>query len=164
PPPAGAPNVFAVYTDDAFTGDAADTVRLYNFHADFATPANSSFLERSESPVAVASFDSRNPSEGAAALSRRDIEQPPPAVSTADWLDSSGDRFRLRLKYINRGGTESLLLCHTVNGGTIPAPGILPTAAQYRAATRYYEFRKTSPGGAYTVPEQATFAPADTTE
>src|SRR5262245_55511488 len=33
PPPAGAPNVFAVYTDDAFTGDAADTVRLYNFHA-----------------------------------------------------------------------------------------------------------------------------------
>ena len=152
PPPAGAPNVFAVYTDDQFTGDANDAVRLFNFHADFASPASSTFVERAESPLLVANFDSRNPN------GRADIEEPPPA-GAADRLDSIGDRLMLRLQYINRGGTESLLLCHTVNAGTIPAPGILPTAAQYKAAPRYYEFRKTTPAGPFTVPEQATFSP-----
>lgn len=156
PPPAGAPNVFAVYTDDAFTGDPADTVRLFNFHTDFATPASSTFTERPESPVAVAAFDSRNPS------GRADIEEPAPAVA-GDSLDSLGDRLMLRLQYLNRAGTESLLMTHTVNAGTLPAPGFLPTRAQYIAGVRYYEFRKTSPGGAFTVPEQATFSP-DTNE
>lgn len=156
PPPAGAPNVFAVYTDDAFTGDTADTIRLFDFHADFAVPANSTFIERSESPVAVASFDSRNPN------GRADIEEPAPAVGT-DSLDSIGDRLMTRLQYVKRGTTESLLICHTVNAGTIPSPGILPTRAQYRAGFRYYEFRKTSPGGTFTVPEQTTFSP-DTVE
>ena len=33
----------------------------------------------------------------------------------------------LRLQYFNRGGTETLTSCQTVNGGTIPAPGLLPT-------------------------------------
>ncbi len=156
PPPVGAPNVFAVYTDDAF-GDPADAVRLFNFHADFATPASSTFAERSESPVAVAAFDSRNPN------GRGDILQPAPAVAAADSLDSIGDRLMLRLQYLNRAGTESLLMTHTVNAGTIPAPGFAPTRAQYIAGVRYYEFRKTSPGGTFTVPEQATFSP-DTNE
>ncbi len=152
PPPAGAPNVFAVYTDDAFTGDTADTVRLFNFHADFATPASSTFTERPESPVAVAAFDSRNPS------GRADIEEPAPAVA-GDSLDSIGDRLMLRLQYLNRAGTESLLMTHTVNAGTLPPPGSFPTRAQYIAGVRYYEFRKTTPGGVFTVPEQATFSP-----
>src|SRR2546430_11124472 len=50
PPPAGAPNVFSVFTDDAFVGDLSDALRLFDFHADFAVPANSTFLERPESP------------------------------------------------------------------------------------------------------------------
>ena len=49
PPPAGAPNVFSVYLDDAF--DTVDALRLFDFHADFAVPANSTFLERPESPA-----------------------------------------------------------------------------------------------------------------
>ena len=43
PPPAGAPNVFSVFLDDAF--DTVDALRLFDFHADFAVPANSTFLE-----------------------------------------------------------------------------------------------------------------------
>jgi len=156
PPPAGAPNVFAVFTDDAF-GDAADAIRLFNFHVDFAIPANSTFVERAESPLAVASFDSRNPS------GRSDIEQPPPASLTADSLDSIGDRLMLRMQYVNRAGVETFTTCQTVNAGTIPAPGILPTRTQYKAGVRYYILQKNSPGGALTVPEQATFSP-DTNE
>src|SRR5215831_12785291 len=155
PPPAGAPNVFSVFTDDAF-GDTADALRLFDFHADFAVPANSTFLERPESPLAVASFDSRNPS------GRADIEEPAPA-GAADYLDSIGDRLMLRLQYFNRGGTETLTSCQTVNGGTIPTPGVLPTVAQYRAAPRYYILQKTSPGASWSVQDQGTFSP-DTNE
>ena len=162
PPPAGAPNVFSVLTDDAFVGDTADTLRLFNFHADFAVPANSTFLERPESPLPVASFDSRNPdTTSGSATNRSDIEQPSPAVA-ADFLDSIGDRLMLRLQYFNRAGTELLTTCHTVNGGTIPAPALSPTVAQYRAATRYYVLQKTSPGGTWSVQDQGTYSPDPT--
>ncbi|MDQ6859665.1 MAG: hypothetical protein M3032_00700, partial [Verrucomicrobiota bacterium] len=161
PPPAGAPNVFAVYTDDAF-GDPSDALRLFNFHADFTTPANTTFTERSESPLAVAAFDSRNPS------GRGDIAQPSPAASpnpaaspatTGDYLDSIGDRLMLRLFYINRGGVESLTTCHTVNVLPPPAAGVLPTFTQYQAGTRWYILSKSSPAATFSVADQGTFAP-----
>jgi hypothetical protein len=152
PPPAGAPNVFAVFTDDAFTGDTADTVRLFNFHADFAPAGTPTFTERPESPLAMASFDTRNPS------GRADIEEPAPAAA-ADYLDSIGDRLMLRLFYLNRGGTESLTTCFTVNSGVIPAPGILPTVAQYKAGQRYFILQKTSPANPYSIQDQGTYSP-----
>ena len=163
PPPAGAPNLFSVFTDDAFAGDTADTLRLFDFHADFAVPGNSTFLERPESPLAVASFDSRNPdTTSGSPTSRADIEEPAPAAAI-DYLDTIGDRLMLRLQYFNRGGTETLTSCQTVNAGTIPAPGLSPTVAEYRAATRYYVLEKTTPGGSWSVQDQGTFSP-DTTE
>ncbi|MGI8956557.1 MAG: hypothetical protein ACR2II_06550 [Chthoniobacterales bacterium] len=156
PPPAGAPNVFSVFTDDAFVGDTADALRLFNFHADFAVPGNSTFLERPESPLAVAAFDTRNPdTTSGSTTSRSDIEQPAPAVA-ADYLDSIGDRLMLRLQYFNRAGTETLTTVHTVNAGVIPAPGLSPTNAQYKAGTRYYILQKTSPGGNWSVQDQGT--------
>ena len=162
PPPAGAPNLFSVFTDDAF-GDPSDALRLFDFHADFAVPGNSTFTERPESPLAVASFDSRNPDTTSGSFSSRaDIEEPPPAAA-ADYLDTIGDRLMLRLQYFNRGGTELLTSCQTVNGGIIPAPGLSPTVAEYRAATRYYVLQKTSPGGNWSVQDQGTYSP-DTTE
>jgi hypothetical protein len=160
PPPAGAPNVFSVFLDDAF--DEEDALRLFDFDADFATPANSTFTERAESPLPVAPFDSRDtytrPIDG-----RNDIEQPPPATA-ADALNAIGDRLMLRLFYINRGGTELLTTVHTVNGGVIPpVPGFGPTMTEYEAATRYYILQKTTPAGAWSVLDQATFSP-DSTE
>lgn len=152
PPPAGAANIFTIYNDDA-AGDASDSLRLFNFHADFAVPASSTFVERADSPLLVAAFSAANPS------GRADIEQPAPAVA-GDNLDSIGDRLMPYMQYIKRGSTESWIAVHTVNAGT---PGAPPTAAQYRAAPRYYELRRTSPAGTLTVPEQATFSP-DTNE
>jgi hypothetical protein len=153
PPPAGAPNVFVYFTDTDF-GDPADGLRLFNFHADFTTPALSTFTERSEStyatPLPLAAFDARDPGN------RFDIEQPPPAGNnTTDRLDTVGSRLMFRLQYMNRAGTESLVGNFTVN-----VSGVAPTsAANFQAAFRYFELRKTSPAGAFTVNEQATFAP-----
>jgi hypothetical protein len=153
PPPAGAPNTFLYFTDDNF-GDPADGLRLFDFHADFNTPANSTFTERAEStyavPLALAAFDAGNPN------GRGDIEQPPPAGNdSTDRLDSISIDTMYRLQYFNRAGTESLVGNFTVN-----VSGVSPTsAANYQAGFRYFELRKSSPGGAYTVAEQATFAP-----
>jgi hypothetical protein len=158
PPPAGAPNVFSVFLDDAF--DTVDALRLFDFHADFANPGNSTFTERPESPLPVASFDSRSP--GTFSGARNEIEEPPPAT-TVDYLNAIGDRLMLRLQYFNRGGTETLTTVHSVNAGIIPPPGVPPTIAEYRAGTRWYVLEKTSPGGNWSVQDQGTYSP-DTTE
>ena len=50
---------------------------------------------------------------------------------------------------------RSLVTNHTVNVSGVP-----PTnAATFQAAPRYYELRKTTPGGPYVVYDQATFSP-----
>ncbi len=144
PPAAGAPNVFAYFIATEF-GDASDGLRLFNFRADFAVPGNSTFIERAESPLAVAAFDPRTPA------GRDDIEQPPPANNATAALDAIGDRLMNRLQYRNFGTHESLVVNHTVNVGTGT------TQALHQAGVRYYELRRS--GGGYGVNEQATFAP-----
>ena len=49
PPPAGAPDVFMIYTSATFGDPQGNALRLFNFHADFTTPGNSTFTERPES-------------------------------------------------------------------------------------------------------------------
>jgi subtilisin-like proprotein convertase family protein len=145
PPPAGAPNVFAYFIATEF-GDASDGLRLFNFHADFAVPANSTFTERAGSPLAVAAFNPSVP------VGRDNIEQPPPANNATAALDAIGDRLMNRLQYRNFGTHESLVTNHTVNVGTGT------TLALHQAGIRYYELRSTG-GGNYGVNEQASFAP-----
>jgi hypothetical protein len=43
-PPAGAPNTFAYFTATLW-GDPSNALRLFDFHADFASPASSTFTE-----------------------------------------------------------------------------------------------------------------------
>lgn len=146
PPPAGTPNYFVYFIADEF-GDPSDGLRLFEFDADFATPANSTFTERADSPLAVAAFNPLTPP------GRDDIEQPPPSVVSSESLDSIGDRLMHRLVYRNFGDHESLVTNHTVNVGTGT------TIATHQSAVRYYELRRPLPGGVFSVPEQATFAP-----
>ncbi len=147
PPPAGTPNYFSYFTADEF-GDPGDALRIFEFHADFAMPANSTFTERADSPLAVAAFDPRSPG------GRDDIEQPAPATSDT-YLDSISDRLMFRLQYRNFGTHESLVVNHTVN-----VSGVDPTTpANHQAGVRYYEIRRALPGGNFAVQEQATFAP-----
>jgi CARDB len=142
-PPAGAPNVMAYFTANEF-GDPSDAIRLFNFHADFAVPANSTFLERAGSPLGVAAFNPISPS------GQDDIPQPPPSGGSS-MLDAISDRLLHRLQYRNRGGFESLVVNHTVDADA--APGA------FRAGVRYYELRNGAPGGVYAVNEQSTFSP-----
>ncbi len=143
-PPAGAPNPMAYFVATEF-GDPIDGLRIFDFHADFASPASSTFVERPGSPLPVAAFDPIS-------LPGRD-DIPQPGVVLSQFLDSISDRLMHRLQYRNRGGFESLVVNHTVDADP---------AGAFLAAVRYYELRNPAPGGAYFVQEQATFAP-DTT-
>ncbi|MBS1797023.1 MAG: VCBS repeat-containing protein [Acidobacteria bacterium] len=136
PPPPGVPNVFAGYTATEY-GAAQDAVRLFDFHADFRNPENSTFTERPESPLAVAPFDPTSPD------GRADIAQPAPG----DFLDSQSDRLMYRVAYRNFGTHESLVFNQTVR--------ITPVGQTYRAGVRVYELRRAN--GAFAVTEQTTF-------
>ena len=152
PPAPGTPNIFAIYTTAIFGDPQGDALRLFDFHVDFGVPGNSTFTERTESPLAVAAFDPRNPT------GRTDIKEPPPTAPNLDYLDSIGDRLMYRLQYRNHDGIESIVAVHTVNAGLHPTtPGV--TLADYQAAPRYYELRRPSGSGAFSVYDQATFSP-----
>jgi hypothetical protein len=144
PPPAGAKNVFTYPLSVTF-GDAVDGARLFEFSPDFVTPTNSTFTERADSPALLAAFDGRNPN------GRGDVREPPPGEN----LESLASRFMHRLQYQNRGGIETWVSNITVNVGTATPVN----ATNYRAAPRYFELRRTSPGGTITAFEDATFAP-----
>jgi Carboxypeptidase regulatory-like domain len=164
PPPAGVPNVFIYFTNTQF-GDPADGLRLFNFHADFTTPANSTFLETQTTyatPLPLSAFDARVPG------GRGHVKQPPPAsnVSTgsndnSDRLDSVGERMMYRLQYFNRNGVESLVSNFTVNvsGNNITGSNSDANQILYQAGFRYFQLQRNNPVAPYAVAEQATFAP-----
>jgi hypothetical protein len=115
---------------------------LFKFHVDFATPSNSTFT--GPTSIAVASF--------AAACSGGGTCIPQPNTSTT--LDSLADRLMYWLAYRNRGGTESLVVNHSV------------TVSGKKHSTftriRWYELRVArSPDrtGTPSVFQQGTYAP-----
>jgi subtilisin-like proprotein convertase family protein len=155
PPPPGAPCPFAYFTANEF-GDPApantDALRLFDFHVDFATPANSTFTERAGSPLAVAAFDPNT----VPAASQNVIPQPAPATA-ANYLDAIADRLMFRLAYRNFGNKETLVANHTVN-----ASG---SAATFRAGARLYQLSRATPAASWGIDEQTTWAgalPTDT--
>jgi hypothetical protein len=156
PPPPGAPCPFAYFTATEF-GDPADGMRIFDFRADFATPANSTFTERAESAAVPGGGIPVAPFNPLAPAGRDAVPQPSPASNTAARLDALSDRLMHRLQYINFGTHESLVVNHTVNVGADQ------TLANYRAGVRYYQFRKSLGNNTYFVAEQGTHAPADTT-
>src|SRR6185312_3521300 len=150
PPPPGAPNVFSYLISDEFEDPPynKDELRLFDFHADFVNPANSTFTERPESPVLVAAFDPRS------APGRADIKEPAPATN-ADALDSIQYHLMYRLQYMNRGGIETLVSSTTVN-----VSGVAPTTlANYQAGVRYFQLQRSTPGGPFLLYDNATFSP-----
>ncbi|NJD69854.1 MAG: DUF11 domain-containing protein [candidate division NC10 bacterium] len=139
-PPAGAPGLFAYFTADEFFDPEGDALRIFEFHADFGNPANSSFIE--QSPVVVALFD-----PNLCGFLRNCIPQPGTAVG----LDAISDRLMHRLQYRNFGSHETLVVNHTVDADGTNHAGV-----------RYYELHRTSAGpgfGEWSIHEQATFAP-----
>jgi hypothetical protein len=140
-PPAGTPNYFAMMDDDAWGISPVDALYLWEFHVDWANPANSTFGAglRPNYTNEVAPFDSDF------AGGRANV----PQRGTAQKLDALADRLMHRLQYRNFGSHESLTVCHTVD-----------TDGTDHAGVRYYELRRPLPDGeGFQVQEQATFAP-----
>jgi hypothetical protein len=134
-PPFGTPNYF-ISLQGTSLGDSSDNLRVFQFHADFVSTNLATFTERSESPVAVAAYSAFSPNTAAI-----------PQSGTPVKLDSLGDRLMFRLQYRNFGTNESLVVNHTVIGGS------------GQAAVRYYQLTRSVPGGSFGIKEQATFAP-----
>ncbi len=131
-PPVGAPNPFV-----GFPGQAAPQYTIYRFHVDFATPANSTFIADTISPVAAPFV------QLCRGLGRSCV----PQQGTTTGLDGLGDRLMFRLTYRNFGDHESLVGNYTVG----PVAGV-----------RWFELRNVS-SGMVTVFQESTYQPPDAT-
>ena len=124
-PPAGAPNV------QVSLGTTSTTLAYWKFHVDWTTPANTTFT--GPTPLTVASYSPA--CSGGTCIAQS---------GTTNKLDSLADRLMFRLAYRNIGGTESLVVTHSVTSGT-------------NVGMRWYELRLS--GGNPTVYQQGTYAP-----
>ncbi|MBP7688632.1 MAG: carboxypeptidase regulatory-like domain-containing protein, partial [Thermoflexales bacterium] len=141
-PPAGSPAYFFEVDDSSWIAPS-DAIRMWKFHVDWTTPANSTFGLASQPNFVLptANFDLLPCTVSGA---RTCI----PQQSSAQKLDAIADRMMFRATYRNFGSHETVLLNHTV----------LADGAD-RAGVRWYELRdlSTTP----TIYQQGTYAPAD---
>lgn len=144
PPPAGAPAIFLRHRDSESHGSpgAADTIELWEFHVDFATPANSTYT--GPTSINIAEFDS----DLCGLSSFSCIPQP----SGTSPLDPLREVVMNRPQYRNRGTHQVIV------GGF--ATDITGTN---QAGTRWFELRRTT--GAWSLFQEGTIfvPPGDTT-
>lgn len=127
-PPAGAPNYFA--------SRSSTTLKLYKFHVDWTTPANTTFTNHANPTVAA--YNQLCPG------TRSCIPQP----STTVKLDGIGDRVLHRFAYRNFGTHESLVINHSVD---------VDSTSAVQAGVRWYEVR--NPNTSPIIYQQGTYAP-----
>ena len=127
-PPAGTPNYFSYVTR---TG--TQHLGIYEFHADFVTPASSTFTKKPN--LNVTAFQYFATGQGI------------PQLGTTHLLDAIGDRLMNRMQYRQFNGYGSMVINHTIktNSGA--------------AAVRWYELQKTT--SAWSIYQQGTYAPSD---
>lgn len=137
PPPAGTPNYFINFKDDAW-GYAFDRLVIWEFIADWTTPSNSVFQEAYV--LATEPFDSQL----CEAPRWRCIDQPNTGVK----LEALNDRLMFRLQYRNFGTYSTMVLNHTVDADGNGKGGI-----------RWYELRDQLAGQGWEIYQQGTYAP-----
>jgi hypothetical protein len=135
-PPAGAPNVFMRFVDDAEMG-GADRLEMLEFHVDFMNPNLSSLTALPDLTTTIESslcgFVFANPC----------VPQP----GTPVILDPLREWLMTRLQYRNFGGYETLVVNHSVD-----------VDAADRAGIRWYELRKIV-GGSWSIFQQGNYSP-----
>lgn len=129
PPPSGAPNPFMELD---ILGNSE--IHVWEFHADFANPANSTFTPQPDLPVAPFDGNLCN-------FSTDCIPQP----GTAEGLDAIGGTLMFRLAYRNLPSHQAIVANATVDVGGD------------HAGIRWFELRNS--GGAWSVFQQGTHAP-----
>jgi uncharacterized repeat protein (TIGR01451 family) len=138
-PPANSPNYFA----EVDNLSPADLLRIWKFHADWTTPANSTFGLNG-----AANYTLTVESYASLPCTLIDSSSCIPQPGTSTKLDSVADRLMYRLAYRNFGDHEALVVNHTVLADGVD-----------RAGVRWYEVRDLS--GSPSIYQQGTFAPAD---
>ncbi len=133
PPPAGSPNYFVQFDDDAW-GYPQDQLELWEFQVDWTNPPASTFT--GPTLLNTAPFDSNM------CFYLNCIPQP----GTAQKLDTLSQFMMYRLQYRNFGTHETLVVNHTVDVDGTDHAGI-----------RWYEVR--DPGGTPSIYQQGTYAP-----
>ena len=144
-PPAGAPNPFAAWDDSAWIAPS-DALRVWNFHVDWATPANSYFGTAGSPFVPTYTLNTANVDPTLCAASPACIDQP----GTTVMLHDIADRLMHRLQYRNFGAYQTLVGNHTVDTNS-PAG---------RAGIHWFELRNS--GGGWAINQEGTYGPADT--
>lgn len=135
-PPLGTPNFFARQVDGARFG-APSRLEIFDFHVDWSNPAASSFTLDSTLPTAFNSILCQG------SLMETCIPQPGTAVQ----LEALSVWTMWRLQFRDFGSHQSLVTNHTVNNGS------------GGGAVRWYELRRPSGGGPWTIFQQGTHAP-----
>jgi hypothetical protein len=126
-PAAGTPCPFVAWPGNG-------TYNTYLFHADFGTPANTTYTLRAGSPAA-APFTQLCPGNRACV----------PELAGPGQLDAIGDRFMFRLAYRIIGGVERVVGNYTVNSSSV-------------AGIRWFEIRNVT-SGTETVFQESTYQP-----
>jgi hypothetical protein len=144
PPPAGRPEYFLAVDSPATADVVLTQVKAWKFHVDFVTPANSTFgvgADRTpDGSITVDGFVD--------AFTSTTLIVPNGTNSSAQRLDTLGDKIMTPLVYENLSGTESLWASQTVNNNQ---NGTGPTAI------RWYQFDVTGGTIPATPVQQQTF-------
>ena len=143
-PPAGAPNPFMEWDDSAWIAPS-DALRVWNFHVDWTTPANSYFGTSGSPFVPTYIIPTANVDPTVCAASPACINQPGTTVN----LHDLADRLMHRLQYRNFGAYQTLVGNHTVDTNS-PAG---------RAGIHWFELRNT--GSGWTMNQEGVYGPAD---
>jgi hypothetical protein len=133
-PPDGAPHPFAAVRDDGWSYPQ-DQLEIWDMHADWVTPQNSTFNQ--VKTLSTAPFDSNM-----CGYSRNCVPQPGTNVG----VDAISDRLMHRLQYRNFGSYQTLVVNHTVDAN-----------GANRAGVRWYELRNA--GGDWSIYQQGTYSP-----
>jgi uncharacterized repeat protein (TIGR01451 family) len=148
-PPAGSPNFYVRPYDGNLFGDGLPRIEIFEFHADWGVPANTTFhlAQTIDTTNGLASFSSSTC--GGSSLDPDCVPQP----GTSNKLEVISVWPMGPLQYRNFGDHETLLFTHAVN---VDGMGLI--------GMRWYELRRSPVGsGNWQIHQQGTFSPADST-
>lgn len=143
-PPTGTPNPFVEVdaADELCSGDPA-SIKIWNFHVDWTTPANSYFGNASPGSAGAPNQVLSISNFSRECSSTRNCV---PQSGTVNGVDALGDRLMYKVHYRNFAGHDAIVFNHTADAGS----GI--------AGIRWYQvYNPTS--SAATVNQAATYSP-----
>jgi hypothetical protein len=136
--PAGTPGQFITINDDAW-GGGSDALWLFELHADWNTPSNSTFARTQV--INVPAFESE-----LGGSSQYNYQDNIPQPGTNMKLDGIPQILMFRAQYRNFGNEQTIVACHTVD-----------VDGSNHAGIRWYELTNT--GSGWSLRQAGTYAP-----